>query len=760
MRFLSKYVLLSGCSLLFCAHSASAQTSPSAPQQSPSEATSPQQDATSVPVASSQTAAPETGVGDIVVTATRRAQSIQKVPQQVTALTGKDLGQINAHTLGDFAGFVPGLSTVSSGPTSLIAIRGVTTGSQLSSTVGLYVDEVPIGASTPFGLGGFSFNTNVFDLDRVEVLNGPQGTLFGANSLGGTLRYITAAPDLSGFHAAGETELSTTDHGGTNYGFRAMINAPLASWAAFRLTGLEEYTSGYVDDPSHNRSNQGWFRTHSLRGSLLLKPTNNLDIRLEGFWQRVPSQGTASAFLDPVSGKPLQGKYDQSYPLAQPAVSSLALGSAVVDLQLSFAKLSSITSYQSIYGRSDTDQSLVYQAVLAKFGGGADPWDLYVKSRTNKFNQEVRLASNSGGFFDYIAGVYFDSEQTHEVVNLYDRKNASGLFFGIPPFLDTLPSTYKEIAGYANGTFNFTSRLSLGLGIRYSHQHQTYFQTISGLLATGNAIPSTSPVAITNQSVTTYSINPRFQVTPDVLLYARAASGFRPGGPNFQLSPGLGNTSFNPDKLWNYEVGVKTTFLDRKATLNFDVFDIEWSSIQLTVNVGGVNQLVNGGDARVRGAEGAFSFRPVPALTLGGSATYTDAKLTTAAPALGITSGGARLPFSAKFSGALTASYRADLSNGYSAVLTATNRYQGERFAGFGTAQSKNFDLPRYDIVDLNLALLTPHNIELDLYARNLNNSYGRVGAYTVPLLYNPASPVPVLLVQPRTIGIVAKFRY
>lgn len=761
MRFPNKRLLLGGCCLTLWANSAVAQTStPPSPQQSPSEATSPQQDAASVPVTSTATGAPETGVADIVVTATRRAESIQRVPQQVTALTGKDLSQINAHTLGDFAGFVPGLSTVSSGPTSLIAIRGVTTGSQLSSTVGLYVDEVPIGASTPFGLGGFSFNTNVFDLDRVEVLNGPQGTLFGANSLGGTVRYITAAPDLSAFHANGEAELSTTDHGGTNHGFRGMVNVPLSSWAALRIVGLEEYTSGYVDDSSHGRQNQGSFRNESVRGSLLLKPTSSLDIRISGFWQRVPSQGTDSAFLSPTTGQAVAGKYNQSYPLLQPAVSSLALGSAVAELQLPFAKLSSITSYQSSYGRSDTDQSLVYDPLLKSFGGGADPWDLYVRTRTNKFNQELRLASNGGRFFDYIIGGYFDSEQTHEVVNLYDRKNAGGTFLGIPPFLDTLPSTYKEEAVYANGTLNFTSRLSLGAGIRYSHQHQTYFQTSSGLLATGGIVPVTTQTAVTNQSVTTYSVNPRFQVTPDILIYARAASGFRPGGPNFQLKPGFGNTSFNPDKLWNYEVGAKTTLLDKRATLDFDVFDIEWSSIQLVVNVGGVNQLVNGGNARVRGAEGAFSVRATPALTLGGSATYTDAKLTTAALPLGVTTGGARLPFSPKFSGAVTASYRTDFGSGYSGVLTLADRYQGERAAGFGTAQSPAYSLPRYDIVDLDLAVHMPHNLEIDLYARNLNNSYGRVGAYTTPLLYNAASPVPVLLVQPRTIGIVAKIRY
>lgn len=389
-----------------------------------------------------------------------------------------------------------------------------------------------------------------------------------------------------------------------------------------------------------------------------------------------------------------------------------------------------------------------------------DPWDLYVRTTTHKFNQELRLASNKGGFLDWIIGGYFDSEHTVEVVNLYDRAHAGGLFLGIPPFLDTLPSKYREEAAYGNATLNFTPRLSLGLGVRYSHQHQTYAQTIAGLLATGSAATSVSPVAVTNQSVTTFSVNPRLQVTPDLLLYARAASGFRPGGPNFALVPGLGNTSFRPDKLTNYEVGTKATLLDRRATLSADIFDIEWSSIQLTVNVGGVNQLVNGGNARVRGAEGAFSYRIAPALTIGGSATYTDAKLTSAAPAVGVAAGGARLPYSPKFSGALTASYKAEFGNGYSAVFTVANRFQGERNSGFGTRQSVNFALPRYDIVDLDLGLHTPSRIEFDLYARNVNNSYGRVGADTVPLLYNPASPVPVLLVQPRTIGIVAKLRY
>ena len=717
------------------------------------------QSGASQPAAANVVPTPDGDPQEIVVTATRRSEGIQHVPQSVTALTGKDLDQLNAKTLGDFAGYVPGLSVVGSGPSSLIVIRGVTTGSQLSSTVGLYLDEVPLGASTPFGLGGFSFNPNAYDLDRVEVLNGPQGTLFGANSLGGTLRYITAAPDPTNLAIDAETEVGGTKHGGTNYGFRGMVNLPLSDKVALRVSGVEEQTSGYVDDPAHGRTDQGRFRTHEIRGSLLVRPTDNLDIRITGLYQRVPSDGLNNVFLDR-NGKPVDGKYQQSYPLAQPAVTSLALISGVVDYQLPFAKLSSITSYQSDYGRNDTDQSLVYDPAFVAFGAGRDSWDLYVNTYTHKFNQELRLASTGHGILDWIVGGYYDSEHTKETVNLYDLSNPGGTLLGLPIFIDTLPSTYREEAIYANATLHLGSKLSIGGGIRYSHQHQTYFQTASGLLATGSSTPSTTAIATTSQSVTTWSVNPRYQVTPDLLLYSRIATGFRPGGPNFALVAGTGSTSFSPDKLTNYEVGVKTSLLDHRATLDVDIYDIEWSHMQLTVNVGGVNQLVNGGDSRIRGAEGAFSYRASHALTVGGSASYTDAKLTTPAAQLDVTQGGARLPFSPRYSFALNGSYSFPLGGAYSGTFTVTDRYLGERNAGFGTAVSPSYRLPGYNTLNFDLALHTPWHLEFDLYMHNVADSNGRISAYTTPLIYNPTSAVPVLLAQPRTVGVVAKFKY
>ena len=147
------------------------------------------------------------------------------------------------------------------------------------------------------------------------------------------------------------------------------------------------------------------------------------------------------------------------------------------------------------------------------------------------------------------------------------------------------------------------------------------------------------------------------------------------------------------------------------------------------------------------------------ALRVGGTATYTDAKLTTAAPFLAAAAG-TRIPFSPKLAFALNGSYSFPISDGYSGVLTVTDRFSGERNAGFGTAKSVGYRLPSYNTVNVDLALSTPHNVEFDLYAHNLTNSYGRISAYTAPLLTNPASPVEVLIAQPRTIGVVAKFEF
>src|SRR5882724_6817615 len=200
-------------------------------------------------------AAPDTALAEIIVTATRRSESIQNVAGQVTAFTSGTLEQINARDFNDFAGFVPGLSYASTGAsTNLIVIRGITTGSQLSSAIGLYLDDVPLGASTSFGVGYQSLNINAFDLSRVEVLNGPQGTLYGAQSLGGTVKYVTAVPDLKAFSAQAGVGVSSTEHGGINHSYTGMVNLPFGNGiGAVRIDGYQVYDAGYAKDPVYHR---------------------------------------------------------------------------------------------------------------------------------------------------------------------------------------------------------------------------------------------------------------------------------------------------------------------------------------------------------------------------------------------------------------------------------------------------------------------------------------------------------------------------
>jgi outer membrane receptor protein involved in Fe transport len=702
-----------------------------------------------------------TELSEIIVTATRRSESIQNVASSITALTSGGLEQIKARDLNDFAGFVPGLSFASTGPsTNLLVIRGITTGSQLSSATGVYLDDIPLGASTSNGVGYQSLNINAFDLNRVEVLNGPQGTLYGATSLGGTIRYIPNAPDLKSFGLDAGVEVSSTEHGHINHAYTGMVNMPIADVAAIRIDGYQVYDSGYAKDPIFGRDNQGWARSEGGRVALLLKPTDDLDITLRASTQHIPSESADVGFRDPKTRQPTYGTYDQAYPTFQPSNYSLTLYSAAINYDTPWAKFSSITGLQVNNGTSYTDNSLTYDAALGFLGAAADPWSLYVNTTTKKFTQEFRVASHENTTFQWLAGAFLSNEKTSEVVDLFDNANPGGTILGISPFTSFLPSTYREYAAYADGTIFFTKQLELGLGVRYSRQKQAYEETVSGLLATGSYAVLTPPVATSDQSVMTYLINPKFHITDDVMVYARAASGFRPGGPNFVLSPGLGNPTYDPDRLWSYELGEKATFLDKRATLNFDIYDILWKDIQVTVNVGGVNQLENAGTARVTGAEMAFNYRIISALTLGGSAAYTNARLTSTPAVIDVTTPGVRLPLSPRFNFALIGSYDVDLSGGYVGSINVTDRWIGERNAGFGTKISQQYVLSSYNITDLNLSVHSPNHLEYGLFLRNVFDKAGEVSANIIPLQYNPAAPVQVFLAQPRTVGLSINYKY
>ena len=705
---------------------------------------------------------------DIVVTANRREQSVLNVPAQVTALTGDDLAKRNTRSLEEFVGFVPGLSVQSANPGSnLIVVRGVTTGSQATNAVGAYLDDVPLNSSNGFAGGYRQLSINAFDLERVEVLSGPQGTLYGASSLGGTIRYITAKPQLSRVEARVEGEISTTEHGGTNTGSRGMINLPIVQdRLALRADFIQQYDSGFADDPGLGLRNQGDGQTIAARVSLLGQITPNLDVQITGFTQNVVNHGQNTVDRNSLTGSviPGEGTYQQTYILPQRVEQSAKIIYGTVNWDVGFGKVTSVTSYQRARFNGALDISKAYSGLfgtLLGFGAaGVNPYRSNTDIKLNKFVEEVRLVSNPGKRFDWVAGIYYTNERATTFTDVLNRNDPNGALLGLPIFAATIPTLYREIAGYADGTLHITPRFDVTLGLRYSHNYQTFTETLSGLF--GNPTNPFASRIIGNASkedVKTYLINPSYKINDDVTLYARVANGFRPGGPNYALPGSTQDPRYEADRLWTYEVGAKASLLDRRLQTSLSLYDTEWSKIQLTTQVAGLAQLTNAGDARIRGADFSFGYRATRALTFNGSVSYTDAKLTSTSPALGLTYKGARLPVSPRWAFAVGVDYAFELFNGQQSRLSVTDRFQGRRNSGIvGSTSLLPYNLDSFNVVDADFTIGITPKLEVGVYAKNVFDSKGQIYGNRIDNLYDPTLPANVSLTRPRTVGVQARF--
>ncbi|HZV09436.1 MAG TPA: TonB-dependent receptor, partial [Novosphingobium sp.] len=335
------------------------------------------------------------------------------------------------------------------------------------------------------------------------------------------------------------------------------------------------------------------------------------------------------------------------------------------------------------------------------------------------------------------------------------------------PFYGWLPSHYTEVAGFGDVTAYIGKIFDITLGIRYSHQDQLYESNIwwlgFGPTLVGSTYVYGTPAyhaGTSSQGVTTYLINPRLHITRDVMVYGRVSSGFRPGGPNFFLGSSTLPATFQPDKLWNYEIGEKGSFFDHHLTFDIAAYDIEWSSIQTTQNINGINQLVNAGNARVQGVETSFVLKAAPGFTVNGSAAYTDAHLTTTAPVLGVYYTGARLPLSPHFNFALGATYRFTLA-GLPTTAQLTDIWTGSRTSGYyGSATNVYYRMPAYNTVNGSIGFTLPAGFEVDAYVKNLFNSHGQLSANTLNNAVLASAPVPVTLAQPLTGGLTLKYAW
>jgi iron complex outermembrane recepter protein len=696
----------------------------------------------------------------VVVTANRRREPSREVPMQVNVLSAAELQKAGARTLTDYMAAEPGVDVKTYGGAGLggISIRGVSTGDQTSSTVGTYIDDVAVGSSTAFANGAANaIDMALLDLNHIEVLRGPQGTLYGAGAMGGVVKYVTNEPDT--YELSGSVSLggSLTRGGGASSTISGILNVPLKEdVAGLRVSAFTNHEGGYVDAAGPAaRKNVDSGRTEGARLSLLVEPNARFKIRLTETVQDLTRNGSDYVDYDYNTGRP----YDLSTGAAtasprrflevpEPYLLKIAVTGADLEYDFGWARLNAITSVQQTRYDVRNDLSTAYvPLIVGATGMPARSVLFHAVSEVKKQSQEFRLTSAAGGDIEWIGGLWWDHE-----VGTNDQTlglTLDGGEAGPDLIAAALPSQYHELAAYGDLTWNATKRLAVTGGLRVARNRQTFGENGGGLLA--------APIDESNSSAETsktYMLTTKYALTPDSNVYVRAASGYRPGGPNFViLDPDSGLPSapltFKHDSLWSYEAGYKADLLEHRLNVEASVYDISWQDIQQTAAVNGLTAYVNSGKAKIKGAELAATWKATRSLTVGGNLALIDAKLSQ--PAEGLGRSGSRLPNTARVAGTVSARYGFELA-ACPSYISFTERYTGKRNAGFdGSNTIPDYKLPSYAMTDFQ-AGIDIRKFALSLFVRNAFDRRAQLGASTtmVPL----GGPVWVSESRPREVGL------
>jgi outer membrane receptor protein involved in Fe transport len=688
-------------------------------------------------------------IGEIIVTAQKREERASVTPLSLSVVSGASLEKTGATQLVDFAATVPGLTFTSAGVgQGQVNLRGITTGPAVSPTVGIYVDEVPYGSSSfAGGSAQLALDVGLFDIDRVEILRGPQGTLYGASTMGGLLKYVTKTPDTTQAEGAIRAGLSAIHDGKLGYNAAAMVNTPFAGdKAAVRLSGFYTQEGGYVDNLQSGQDDINESKVYGGRVDVAIKPTDALSVRLTGFSQHIEHDGLGSVDFDSVTLKPVDGKYDQRR-FGEPYSQDFRLASGVVGYDFGGAQLTSITSYQKSTVQNTLDLSPLYVPLLGAAGLDLGSTVLAKDMITKKFTQEVRLAGSVANV-DWIGGVFYTHEDSFQR-QVVDGTTPTGAPFPLVLADVQLPSLYKEKAVFGTVTWHLTDRLDLAGGARYASNDQTYEQIGDGLLI------SSTPKRSATESVTTWLANARYKFNDHSMVYLRYATGYRPGGPNAVANDPLtglplADPTYQSDSIKSYEAGYKASTADRRFSIDANIYHIDWNNLQIIATRNAVGVVANVQGAKVDGAEITLTARPATGLTLVAALGVNNARLAADTPDLGGKKGEG-LPDSPDVTLALAADYGFSVQD-REVDVGATVRFVGDRASSFDqSVGNPQHALPDYTTVDLR-AGMDFGTVRAQLYLRNLFDKFAELSASTA---VSPAGgPTQITPLAPRTIGL------
>ena len=683
-------------------------------------------------------------IGEVVVTAQKRSELLKDVPVPVSVVSANTLAETNQVALRNFYTELPSfsLSPVGLGDEEMITIRGISTGFNTNPTVGVMVDGVPFGSST-FLAGNAIPDLDPASLARIEVLRGPQGTLYGASSMGGLINYVTVDPKtdrFSGYLQAGGSHVSNGADLG--YGVRGAANIPITDTLAVRISAFARRDPGYIDNPFTHQYGLNSADAYGGHMSALWTLNDSWSVKLSALFQEI--KGAGSNDVDVLPG--LQGLQQSYIPQLGRFARKAQAYSLTVKGNAGPVEITSVSGY-SIIENHDTLDFTYRLGPLAQTYFGVNGAAIFTDFRTNKFTEELRAATPLGSHFDLLLGGFYNHEKSPFNQDLPALDPASGVKVGdignIP-----VPSTYEEYAAFGDLTYKITEKFDVQIGARESHIHQTDGQaTETGPLFGGQSV---NPALESTATTFTYLLTPRLKISPDLMVYARVASGYRAGAPNsFNPDPAVPR-QYAPDKTYNYELGAKGDVLDHKLTFDASVYYIDWRDLQL--NLLDVNNDLtygtNGSRAKSEGAELDIGWNPLRGLKLSAWVAYDDAVLTDNFPVNSTLHGadGDRLPFSSRWSGSFSATQDFPITGNLTGYAGLAVSYTGERIGTFlATPQRQIY--PAFTRTDLRAGV--KYDLwSVDLFANNVADRRALLGG-------GPGNfpPYAYTVLQPRLVG-------
>lgn len=699
---------------------------------------------------------------EVIVTAQKRSQSMFEVPISITVMSEEYIENLGAQDFTALIPSVPSLNSYQNGPgRTRLYIRGIANGAgndndtQNQETVSIYLDEVPI------SLGAMNPEIGLFDVERVEVLRGPQGTLYGAGSMAGTIRQVSNKPNLSEVEGKLEAGFSTIAHGSTGYTFKGLINAPVVEDTfAIRASAYYIDFGGYLDNIATGEEdiNDGTSKGAKVAARWMINPDFTADFSY--FYHDYsdngrPEDADATPYLS------------RDYTSFDGYDDEMSIFNLTLNYDLGWGEIVSSTSYfdRTVINRRSLD--LLFEVALPP---GITPHELVDTTDLNVFSQEIRLASTTDKPLQWTVGMYLDKKDTY-YLNTFPVPGADEVL-GVPSEAFGAPAdnlfwgyddlTVKTYAFFGEAYYSF-NKFTLTGGLRYFHWEQNIEFYQSGLF-NGEANSDPRPKS------TDDGFNPKvtlaYDVNDDMMIYALASKGYRYGGINGAIPESVcadelegveregGDVRFfSPDSLWNYEIGTKGTSAGGGLSYSASYFLIKWDDMQTSRSFEcGFGFRENVGKATSQGLELELHAAVGDGWVLGFGGAYINSELGEDVPNLDAVKGD-QVPYVPKLSFSASADYSFPISDTVNGLFWANVQYIGDRHTEFNHDPETNYrKMDAFTVANMRFSVMW-NDFDFSLYAHNLFDSGGVVRALRRP----PFDPDAVIRTQPRTFGFIVR---